>query len=221
MSQSDLPPKLVIFDCDGVLVDTEGPVNEVLADLLSTFGPAITAAECMERFIGGTMAAVGERATEAGYAIPPDWTDVIYPAVYERLRQGVDVIEGAPQVLDTLDAARIPYCVGSNGPMEKMDITLGATGMLERLRGRIFSPHVIGLEHAKPSGGLYLHAAREMGFAPEDCVVIEDTASGSRGAKNAGIRCFGYTGETKPEVLIAEGATPFGRMKELPGLLGL
>jgi len=105
--------------------------------------------------------------------------------------------------------------------MAKMDITLVQTGLMERLEGRIYSPHVIGLEHAKPAPGLYLYAARTMGFAPSDCVVIEDSASGARGAKNAGIRCFGYTGETPADVLEAEGAIPFGAMSELPSLLGL
>jgi len=124
-------------------------------------------------------------------------------------------------VLDELDRAQIPYCVGSNGPMEKMEITLVNTGLMDRLRGRIYSPHSIGLEHAKPSGGLYLHAARDMGFEPTDCVVIEDSANGAKGAKNAGILCFGYTAETPAQVLEAEGAIPFKNMNEIPKLLGL
>lgn len=216
-----LPPKCVIFDCDGVLVDTEGPVNEVLAERLSLCGPRLTGPESAERFVGGTMASVAERATAAGYKLTPNWIDDMYAAMFARLEEGVELVPGIVELLDQLDDAKIPYCVGSNGPMEKMDITLVQTGLMDRLRGRIWSPHTIGMEHAKPSGGLYLHAAQEMGFSPDECVVIEDSASGARGAKNAGIRCFGYCAETPAEVLEAEGATAFDQMSQLPGLLKL
>jgi len=202
-------------------VDTEGPTNEVLAKTLSQYGPRISAQESMDRFVGGTMADVAKRAKADGYDIPECWTEEIYGAMFDRLRQGIELVPGVVDVLDRLDQAGIPYCVGSNGPMEKMDITLVQTGLMDRLQGRIYSPHVIGLEYAKPSAGLYLHALKQMGFTAPDAVVIEDSASGARGAKNAGIRCFGYTGETAPEVLKAEGAILFGDMAELPGLLGV
>jgi len=216
-----MPPKLVIFDCDGVLVDTEGPTNEVLAINLAGYGLKLNAAECVELFVGGTMASVGKHVRAMGYPLPENWTDEMYAQMFERLSQGVEKIPGIEAVLDELDRAQIPYCVGSNGPMEKMEITLVNTGLMDRLRGRIYSPHSIGLEHAKPSGGLYLHAARDMGFEPTDCVVIEDSANGAKGAKNAGILCFGYTAETPAQVLEAEGAIPFKNMNEIPKLLGL
>lgn len=216
-----MTPELVIFDCDGVLVDTEGPTNEVLAKTLSQYGPAISARESMARFVGGTMADVARRAKADGYNIPECWTEEIYGAMFDRLRQGIELIPGVVDVLDRLDASGIPYCVGSNGPMEKMDITLVQTGLMARLEGRIYSPHVIGLEFAKPSAGLYLHALKQMGYEAGGAVVIEDSASGARGAKNAGIRCFGYTAETKAEVLEAEGAIPFDDMAQLPDLLQL
>ena len=221
MPKPKMPPKCVIFDCDGVLVDTEGPVNEVIATKLSLHGPDITGEELRQRFVGSTVASIGERAAETGYDLPPDWVEGVYEAVFERLSSGVELIPGIVEVLDALDEAGIPYCVGSNGPMEKMEITLGQTGLMDRLRGRIFSPHVIGLEHAKPSGGLYLHAAKTMGVNTADCVVIEDTVSGSRGARNAGIFCFGITRDTDAELLEAEGAQTFSDMSELPVLLGL
>lgn len=216
-----MTPGLVIFDCDGVLVDTEGPTNEVVAANLSGYGLHLSASDCVELFVGGTMVSVRDQVRTMGYPLPDNWTDEIYAAMFARLSEGVAVIPGAVDVLDRLDLASIPYCIGSNGPMPKMDITLAPSGLLDRFRGRIYTPHVIGLEHAKPNGGLYRHAARTMGFEPSDCAVIEDSANGARGAKNAGIRCFGYTAQTAASVLEAEGAIPFADMADLPELLGL
>ncbi len=221
MDQQNMPPELVIFDCDGVLVDTEGPTNEALAEDLSRYGPPITARQAMDRFVGGTMETVFKKATASGYALPEGWVAQFYQIMFAALRKGVAPIEGIVDFLDVLDEAGIPYCVGSNGPMDKMEITLVQTGLMNRLRGRIYSPHVIGMEHAKPSGGLYLHAARETGFAPEKCVVIEDSVSGAKGAKAAGIRCFGLVGMTDAAALEAVGAVPIARISQLPGLLGL
>lgn len=214
-------PKLVIFDCDGVLVDTEGPTNEVLAANLTGYGFDVTAQECVALFVGGTMASVGQRVREMGYPLPPDWTDEIYATMFARLAAGVDVIPGVVDLLDLLDRVAIPYCVGSNGPMEKMEITLVNTGLMDRLRGRIYSPHVIGLAHAKPAPGLYRHAAKAMGVDPAEAVVIEDSVNGAKGAQAAGIRCLGFTRETSAEALSAVGAEPFQAMEDVAGLLGL
>ena len=214
-------PGLVIFDCDGVLVDTEGPTNEILAKDLSGRGLPMTVDDCMAMFVGGTIHGVGERARELGADIPEDWVDVIYGKIYARLRDGIDPIPGIGDVLDRLDACAIPYCVGSNGAPEKMEITLGQTGLLNRMGGNLFSPHVIGMEHAKPHPGLYLHAARAMGVDPEDCVVIEDSVSGATGARAAGIRCFGYGVHGDAAGLRSVGAHVFFDMADLPGLLGI
>lgn len=216
-----MPPKLVIFDCDGVLVDTERPSNEVLVSNLARRGLPLTLEKCMHLFVGGTMADIGRKALELGADIPDDWTDEIYAEMYARLREGIEPIPGIPAVLDALDAVGIPFCVGSNGSPEKMGITLGQTGLLPRFEGAMFSPHVIGMDKAKPNAGLFLHAAAEMGVAPDAAVVIEDSVNGARGAKNAGIRCFGYAADSDAMALAAVGATPFHDMAELPGLLGL
>jgi len=124
-------------------------------------------------------------------------------------------------VLDALDAHDIPYCIGSNGPTAKMEVTLGRTNLWERFHPYIFSPHDIGMDKAKPGPGLYLHAAKTMGFAPKDAVVIEDSVTGVRAAKAAGIRCFAYAVESDPQALQAHDAHVFLDMAELPGLLGL
>lgn len=214
-------PKLVIFDCDGVLVDTEPATNEVLAANLTGYGYPVTASECIDTFVGGTMASIGEQMRASGVDLPADWTDEIYAAMFDRLAEGVDVIPGVEALMDRLDAESIPYCVGSNGPMEKMEITLVNTGLMVRLAGRVFSPHVIGLEHAKPAPGLYLHAVKTMGFEPFDAVVIEDTVNGANGARAAGIRCLGFTRDTPAEDLRSVGAEPFSNMQDVPELIGL
>ncbi|MGI9424503.1 MAG: HAD family hydrolase, partial [Hyphomicrobiaceae bacterium] len=109
-------PKLVIFDCDGVLVDTEPPTNAVIATNLARYGLELTVTQCVELFMGGTMASVAEKVREMGYPLPRDWTDEIYQELFARLAEGVSVIPGVLDVLDGLDADAVPYCVGSNGP---------------------------------------------------------------------------------------------------------
>jgi len=167
------------------------------------------------------MVDVGRQARTAGYGLPDDWIDEIYAEMFARLAEGVDLLPGIVDVLDHLDRRAIPHCVGSNGPMRKMEITLGPSGLWERFEGRIFSPHVIGMEHAKPAPGLFLHAARAMDVAPEDAVVIEDSYSGACGARAAGIRCFGLIGMTSKNRLLEAGATPFNDIAALPNLLNL
>jgi len=133
----------------------------------------------------------------------------------------VPVFDDVDVFLDALETHQIAVAIASNGPMRKMEITLTPSGLMDRFAGRIYSPHVIGLEMAKPNAGLYLHAAREMGVDPQNCVVIEDSQNGAKGAQAAGMRCFGFTRDTKAEDLEAVGAIPFSDMSQLPDLLNL
>ena len=212
-------PELVIFDCDGVLVDTESVTSQVIVDNLARHGLEITLADCMAMFVGGTISAVGVKAREMGALIPDSWVDDLYAEMYATLRKDVDAVPGITGVLDALDQVGLPYCVASNGSPEKMAITLGATGLLPRLEGRLFSAHEVGI--AKPEPGLFLHAARTLGATPSKCVVIEDSPSGARAAFAAKMRCFGYAADTPAERLQTEGAEVFTDMAALPGLIGL
>ncbi len=216
-----LLPELVIFDCDGVLVDTEGPVNSVMVDNLSRYGLHLSVEECIKLFVGGTIASVAKKVRSMGYDLPTNWTDEFYEEMFARLEKGVSVIPGVLDVMDKLDSQSIPYCIGSNGPMEKMEITLKPSNLWQRLEGRIFSAHTIGLEFAKPAPGLFLHVSDFMGVPPEAAVVIEDSYNGAVAANTAGMKCFGYCAETPRERLIEAGARPFDNMFELPYLLGL
>ncbi len=206
-------PELVIFDCDGVLVDSEIIGNTIMAKSLSRHGLVVTLEECMALFVGATMAGVKVKAEGLGATLPDDWVAQIYEDIYARLRQDCPLIEGVAGVLDALDTAGVPYCVASNGSREKMGITLGQNGILERFGDRVYSAQE--LDTAKPAPELFWHAAR--GISHEHCVVIEDSLNGIRGAAAAGMRCFAYT----PGGGEIEGANRFTKMADLPALLGL
>ena len=219
----NFPPDLVIFDCDGVLVDSEPITNALIAEEVTARGLPMAAREAGERFVGGTILDVFRRIREAGIDLPDDWIDTTYSAIFDRLAQHTPIIEGIHGVLDALEAANIPFSVASNGPMRKMEITLGQNGLLDRLMPHIISPHDadIGMEKAKPNPGLFLEAAARRGVAPERAVVIEDSATGARAAKAAGIVCFGYAADTPEKNLTDHDARPFFSMTALPGLLGV
>ncbi|WP_413872784.1 HAD family hydrolase [Albidovulum sp.] len=213
-------PAAVLFDCDGVLVDSEPVTDRVIAESFTRHGLPFDAGEVHALFLGGTMAGVAETARHLGADLPADWVDRIYEEMFAALALGTALIPGIERVLDTLDAARIPYAVGSNGPHRKMEITLGQhPGLHDRLRGRIFSRHDVA--RPKPAPDLYLHAAAVLGVAPAACAVVEDSVPGARAARAAGMTCFGYAPRDDGARLAAEGARPFAAMADLPALLGL
>ncbi|WP_444667565.1 HAD family hydrolase [Cereibacter changlensis] len=212
--------KAVIFDCDGVLVDSEPPAFALLAEDLARHGLPLTPAEMELHFLGGTISGAADKARALGAALPRNWVADFYERLYARLAEGVPLIPGVTDLLDHLDAARIPYAVGSNGTLRKMQVTLGQfPGLHQRFHGRLFSGQALGAP--KPAPDLYLHAAAALDTPPADCAVIEDSPTGARAAKAAGIPCFGYAAAGHPEALAAEGATIFTDMAELPTLLGL
>lgn len=211
--------ELVIFDCDGVLVDSEPITNGVLRDDLATRGLDLPVERVIELFVGGTMAGVMTEARSMGAEMPENWLDVIYSKVFEALDREVEIVPGADTVLDALDTASIPYAVGSNGPMRKMEITLSRTGLWDRLMPHVYSGQECPAP--KPAPDVYLKAAERCGVRPENAVVIEDSASGARAAVAAGMACFGFVRETPAEQLQAHCDVRFDRMELLPGLLGI
>jgi HAD superfamily hydrolase (TIGR01509 family) len=205
----------VIFDCDGVLVDTEHISNRVLADLLSEAGLPTTFEDCMRDYRGRAMASVLALATQRlGGPLPADLSDRYYTqveAVFARELQPVPGIVGA------LERIALPTCVASSGPHHKMAVTLRRTGLWERFEGRIFSATEV--EHGKPAPDLFLHAARRMGFDPAATAVVEDSVPGIEAARAAGMRALAFARHTDPELLAAAGGEPFEDMAQLPGLL--
>lgn len=138
--------------------------------------------------------------------------------MYARLAQGVPLIDGIEAVMDRLDAAGIPYCVGSNGSLQKMAITLGQHPALHaRLAGKLYSAHAHGT--AKPDPDLFLIAARDAGIPPDRTAVIDDSATGCIAARRAGMMGYGFAAHDDGARLAAQGATVFHRMADLPALL--
>lgn len=212
--------RAVIFDCDGVIVDSEAPAFEMLSAEFSAHDLPMTAEEIGRKFIGGTLAGLWKQARALGATLPDDWVDQFYERLYARLAKGTPLIDGVEQVLDRLDAAGIVYAVGSNGSERKMQVTIGQhPALMARLRGRLFSGQTLGAP--KPAPDVFLHAARVLGANPNHCAVVDDSATGCMGGRNAGMAVFGFAAHSDGAELAATGATVFHQMADLPALLGL
>jgi HAD superfamily hydrolase (TIGR01509 family) len=215
-------PEAVLFDCDGVVVDSEGPSFELFLEELAAHGLPLTLEQFETSFIGGTVETVAARATAAGARLPDGWVSHFYGRMYAMLADGVPLVAGVTDVLDQLDRAGIPYAMGSNGTLEKMRITLGQHGLMDRFRVVLSGQ---GIGKPKPAPDIYLMAAAACGARPEACMVIEDSATGAKAALAAGMRCLGYAehgaGTPSARALTALGVPLFHRMEDLPGLLGL
>jgi HAD superfamily hydrolase (TIGR01509 family) len=210
-----VPIELVIFDCDGVLVDSERLANRVLAELLTEAGLPTTTEESIATYMGLSMASCFAMAEEKlGSPLPADILDRYHADVFEAFDRELEAIPGVAEVVRRL---RWPSCVASSGEHERMRRTLGRTGMHDHFEGRIFSASDV--ERGKPHPDLFLHAADRMGVAPERCVVVEDSPYGVRAAVAAGMTVLGYAAMTPVEVLAAEGAETFTDMAGLPALL--
>ncbi|MFI9160659.1 HAD family hydrolase [Kitasatospora aureofaciens] len=213
------PIELVIFDCDGVLVDSEVIAVRVLVQLGEEFGWPLTEAEAIERFVGRSEAAnhamVAERFDEETATL----FDKRFRELHaEAVDAGLTPVDGLPEALDALEALALPTCVASSGTHEKMRHTLGRTGLYGRFEGRIFSATEVG--RGKPAPDLFLHAARRMGVDPARCLVVEDSGPGVQAARAAGMRALGYAGGvTAAERLAGPGTVVFDDMRELPGLV--
>ncbi|MEQ8334337.1 HAD family hydrolase [Nisaea sp.] len=213
--------ELVIFDCDGVLVDSEAIANRCTAEAMTEAGVPILAEDALKQFLGGKLTFI-QKDVEAmiGRELGEDWVPKIYAKQFALYRKELRAIAGIDRTLAVIADAGMKICVGSNGPVEKMDVTLGVTNLKRHFNGRIFSADMVGIP--KPEPDLYLYCAERMRVAPERCVVVEDSPVGARAGIAAGMRVFGYHGPHDPEGLAAVGVHElFGDMTELPGLLGI
>ena len=212
--------QLIIFDCDGVLVDTERLANRTLARMITELGTPMTGPESQRLFMGRTLENVQQMVEDlTGKTLPPSWPDEIRKRDLEAFAAGVDPISGIFDVLDDLDCRNIPYCVASSGKYAKMHVTLGSSGLLPRLQDRLFSAQ--DCERGKPAPDVFLLAARTMGYDPADCVVIEDSLPGVRAGIAAGMRVLAFVEDPACDrtAMEAEGAELFEDMKRLPELL--
>jgi len=207
--------ELIIFDCDGVLVDSEPVANRVFTEALNEIGLRMTFDEVCETFIGLSMTHCMEIvADRLGRPAPDRFLERLQQRTFEAFRGGLAPVRGVVEALRRIDG---PVCVASSGEREKMELTLGLTGLLPRFAGRLFSS--TDVSRGKPAPDLFLHAARSMGAEPAGCAVVEDTPIGARAGRAAGMRVFGYAERTDRRGLAAEGATVFDDMTRLPELL--
>jgi HAD superfamily hydrolase (TIGR01509 family) len=211
-----VPAELVIFDCDGVLIDSERLAVKVDVVVLRELGWPLSEAEVIERFVGrsdrDTQAAI---EAHLGRTLPADWLERFKPLYEEAFEAELAPVEG---VLDALDRITLPSCVASSGTHEYLRHMLGLTGLYERFAGRIFSADDVSA--GKPAPDLFLYAAERMGAKPDACVVVEDSRSGVEAARAAGMRTLAFTGGLSPtELLEGPNTILFEDMRELPGLL--
>lgn len=207
--------ELIIFDCDGVLVDSEPISNGTLVEMLAEIGVSISVRESSKIFMGLSMPSIVEIVEERFGRPIPDWfVDEYYVRMDAAFRQDLRPVPGIRQVLDMIP---LPSCVASSGPHRKMQTTLGVTGLLQRFEGRIFSAREV--ERGKPYPDLFLYAAERMGASPEKCAVIEDSVPGVVAAVAAGMSAFGYARVSPPVPLKRAGAMIFRDMADLPALL--
>ena len=209
-------PDLVIFDNDGVLVDSERLANGILADLLTEAGLPYTLEQAVHEFMGGTLARVRASAEpRLGHPLPADFEERYHARLFEGFAR-LEPVAGVPEVLDALDQAGTPYCVASSGTHERIRTALTSVGLYQRFEGRVFSAQDV--EHGKPAPDLFLHAAGSIGTDPARCVVVEDSPLGVEAARAAGMNVIGYAGMTPAERLAGADAV-IDKMGALPGLL--
>jgi HAD superfamily hydrolase (TIGR01509 family) len=207
--------RLIIFDCDGVLVDSELLTIGVIVEMARDSGLRLTEEQALPLFRGGRMAdCISEIERRLGKPVSDSFVPDLrakMAEVFKRELRSVDGIEGV------LDALRVPICVASSGPPEKIRLSLSITGLLPRFAPNIFSSYEVGVW--KPDPGLFLHAARTMGVPAHQCAVVEDSVPGVRAGVAAGMAVFGFSDGTRDEELSAAGATTFSSMADLPQLL--
>jgi len=212
---------LVIFDCDGVLVDSEVISNAVLARMLTTEGLPTTLREARRDYQGLLLADVQARAeAKLGRSLPASWMAEYEHERAEAFRHELQPIAGAAEAVRHVKAAGLKVCVASQGALEKTRMTLGLTGLRE-----LFAPHALfsaqDVPRPKSDPALFEHAAARMNAKLSDCVVIEDTPSGIMAAVAARMRAIGYAADSDEHALRNAGAEIIRSMEHLPELLGL
>jgi HAD superfamily hydrolase (TIGR01509 family) len=207
--------ELVVFDCDGVLVDSERLVVRTEAEILRSLGWPITEDEVIERFVGRS-AQYMHGQIEARLGRPVDWEEEFesrYRVVFERELRPV---EGIAEALSAIETSS---CIASSGTHAKIRFSLGLTGLLGHFQDRIFSAQDV--TKGKPAPDLFLYAAKQMGVRPEACAVVEDSPAGVEAALAAGMDAYAFAGGVVPaERLQRDGVLVFDDMRVLPELLG-
>lgn len=211
------PCSLVIFDCDGVLVDSEPLEGLVMVNALRELGLEMSLDEWIATYKGWKLAdCLAQLGTRLGRPLPGDFTVNYRARSAEAFQRELQAMPGVPEALARIP---VPMCVASNGPREKIILNLTITGLLRYFEQRVFSAYEI--DSWKPDPGLFLHAAVSCGVPPTECVVVEDSETGVRAGVAAGMRVLAYGASADGGELETLGATLFTDMKALPALLGI
>jgi HAD superfamily hydrolase (TIGR01509 family) len=211
-----MPIAHVIFDCDGVLVDSEPISNRILAEELTAIGLPMSPADSMRDFMGRSWATLTEIVEERlGRALPPGFAAGYHARVFAAFEAELEPVDGVAEALDRLGR---PACVASSGDHLRIRRALHCTGLLSRFDGRIFS--ATDVARGKPAPDLFLHAAEHMGFDPAATAVVEDSPVGVQAGRAAGMRVLGFAADGSAAALEAAGADlVFSDMSALPELL--
>lgn len=206
--------ELVIFDCDGVLVDSETIANAELRKALGQCGLDMTLEQVVERFVGLSMGSVVNISQEIlGYDLPVDFLDQLQGKTFAAFQKSLKPVEGIQNVLNALLEMPYKICVASSGSFEKMDVTLGLTGLEPYFHGNIFNSTQV--RRGKPYPDLYLYAAAQMGCDPSQCLVVEDSLPGVQGAVAAGMEVLAYSVRDQDKHLATAGGMVISNMTDV------
>jgi HAD superfamily hydrolase (TIGR01509 family) len=214
-----LRPAAVLFDCDGVLADSEGLVNRLVAEDLTARGWRMSGAHARETFLGMSITDMIPMIEQRVGPLPRGWAGAFSARIADLMAREVEPIPGALAALRAVEAAGIPIACASNSSRAELAEKLRKLGLAEAFGPRVFSFEDVA--RPKPAPDIYVAAAASCGAAPAACVVIEDSILGARAGIAAGCRVLGFAHETDAAALAAIGAEPFRDMAELPRLLGL
>jgi len=209
--------KCIIFDCDGVLVDSEAISAKIFKEMAAELGFEIDFETVLEQITGTSMKENLKFFSEnIEGELPAEFETDFRKRSYEAFKTDLKPIEG---IHDLLDKIKVPIGVASSGPVEKIKLNLTSTKLIDYFGDNIFSCYEIG--SWKPDPEIYLYTAKTMGFKPEECAVIEDSLVGVQAAKAGGFNVFGFTNNKNKNTFEELGATVFSEMKELGKLLDL
>ncbi len=206
---------LIIFDCDGVLVDSEEISNKILLEMTKEFGLVMSMQEAIRNFSGRSFKDILQQIeSKINGKLTSDFEKEYRIRTYSAFKTELKPIKGVKKFIEDLS---IPYCVASSGPVEKIKNNLTVTGLYKRFGDNVFSSYQIN--SWKPEPDIFLYAAREMGFSPAECIVIEDSKAGVVAAKQGGFNVFGFANQNNSKLLADEGAIVFYDFEELPKIL--
>ena len=212
------PLRLVIFDCDGVLVDSEGPSNRLVAEEITALGWPMTTVESCTLFVGRRLTDI-PAVIEArlGRPVPDGWVDTLRQKMIAILATEVEAMPGAHDALRATAALGLPYRIASNSSHEEMAVKFARVAMVELVEGRIHSARDVA--RGKPAPDVFLHAAAAAGVPPAACIVVEDSVPGAQAARAAGMACIGLAPHGDDPGLREAGAVLIRSFSELPALL--